>query len=342
MRMRRSIEVNEDFKMAAGGTSKGGYDYEFVAPPDKSLECPVCLLTLREPHMISCCGNEFCQRCIDRVQQDGKPCPLCNEPNFTTMLNKKLVREVNSLVVRCPQKELGCDWEGELRKVESHLNPAGSGVGVLSESKGCGYVVVECPYQCGVQLQRRLLQEHEMKVCPKRPVEVQIASLTQKVEMIAVEFERVTVENQQLKLELHDIKEAHKNVKQELNQVKHDSQLELNYLKEELKEVKIKNESLQTALNKQQKLCDELRKEQIPVKTDISKQALQNSKLGDLEKQCLLLQAHRIPLPIPPFYFTVPNISHCQKNNLVYWSKPFYSHPGGYKMAVDVYPNGFG
>ena len=82
--------------MASGGftnTGKGGYDYEFVAPPGKSLECPVCLLTLRDPHMISCCGNEFCQRCIGRVQQDGKPCPVCNELDFTTMLNKKLVRE---------------------------------------------------------------------------------------------------------------------------------------------------------------------------------------------------------------------------------------------------------
>ena len=60
--------------VAEMATSKGGYDYEFITPPDKSLECPVCLLTLRDPYMISCCGNEFCQRCIER---DGKPCPLC-------------------------------------------------------------------------------------------------------------------------------------------------------------------------------------------------------------------------------------------------------------------------
>ena len=59
----------------------------------KSLECPVCLMTFRDPHVISCCGNEFCQVCIERVHRDGKPCPLCNEPNFTTMLHKKLVRE---------------------------------------------------------------------------------------------------------------------------------------------------------------------------------------------------------------------------------------------------------
>ena len=44
---------------------KGGYDYEFVNPPPMSLECSVCLLTLCDPHVISCCGYEFCQVCIE-------------------------------------------------------------------------------------------------------------------------------------------------------------------------------------------------------------------------------------------------------------------------------------
>ena len=37
------------------------------------------------------------------------------------------------MVVRCLQKELGCDWEGELGQLKSHLNP---GAGVVS-SMGC-------------------------------------------------------------------------------------------------------------------------------------------------------------------------------------------------------------
>lgn len=58
------------------------------------------------------------------------PCVL-NEPNFTsTMLNKKLVCEVNALVIRCPQKELGCDWEGELGHLQCHLDPGSSTEGV--------------------------------------------------------------------------------------------------------------------------------------------------------------------------------------------------------------------
>ena len=99
-------------------TTKGGYGYDYVSPPPKSLECPICLLTMRDPHVISCCGNEFCYVCLDRVKRDGKPCPLCNEKNFSTMLHKKLVREVNALVVRCPQKELGCEWEGARSSVK--------------------------------------------------------------------------------------------------------------------------------------------------------------------------------------------------------------------------------
>ena len=121
---------------------------------------------------LSCCGNEFCQVCIERVKKDGKPCPLCNEQNFTTLLHKKLVREVNALVIRCPQKERGCEWEGELGQLQRHLNP-GAGV---SSTQGCEFLMVECAYRCGAQLQRRLIQEHEMEACPKQPIEMQVAS----------------------------------------------------------------------------------------------------------------------------------------------------------------------
>ena len=81
--------------------------------------------------------------CIERVKRDGKPCPLCNEQDFTTMLHKKLVREVNALVIHCPQKQLGCECEGELGQLQGHLSP-GAGV---SPSEGCAYIVVPCAYQ---------------------------------------------------------------------------------------------------------------------------------------------------------------------------------------------------
>ena len=40
----------------------GGYDDDcFVDLAPESLHCPVCLLVLREPHLISCCGAHLCQ-----------------------------------------------------------------------------------------------------------------------------------------------------------------------------------------------------------------------------------------------------------------------------------------
>lgn len=37
-----------------------------------------------------------------------------------------------------------------------------------------------------------------------------------------------------------------------------------------------------------------------------------------------------------PFYFTVENYSHLKKNALKWFSPPFYSHPLGYKMCIEV------
>ena len=261
----------------ATGPSKGGYDYEFVAPPPKSLECSVCLLTLRDPHVISCCGNEFCQACIERVQRDGKPCPLCNEPSFTTFLHKKLVREVNALVVRCPQKELGCNWEGELGQVKKHLNP-GEGT-----SEGCGYVQVTCSYGCGVELPRCQLPKHELEVCPKRPVERQIASLVQK-------FDAVVVDNQLLR--------------QELDKVKHTHQNELQKMKTMISDLHQQKNNLEARIER-------------------------------------FINTGTAPLVTTPFYFAIYNIMHLKSTNQRWFSDPFYSHPGGYKMVIEVYPNGY-
>ena len=40
-----------------------GYDDSIFLnlPSDKSLECPVCMSVLRDPHLLSCCGSHVCQ-----------------------------------------------------------------------------------------------------------------------------------------------------------------------------------------------------------------------------------------------------------------------------------------
>ena len=184
-------------------TPKGGYDCDFVNNPPKSLECTICLLTLRDPHVISCCGNHFCRPCVERVQRDRKPCPLCNDPNFTVFLHKGVMREINALLVRCPQKELGCGWEGELGKLQRHVDP-GAG---LNDS-GCGFVKVGCVYECGGRFLRGEIHVHELDACPRRPVEAVMASIVKRLDALTVENQEIKAENQQLKREVVQLKDG--------------------------------------------------------------------------------------------------------------------------------------
>ena len=246
------------------------------------------------------------------MKRDGKPCPLCNEQNFSTMLHKKLVREVNALVVRCPQKELGCEWEGELGQLEGHLNP-GAGV---SPSEGCAHVVVSCTYQCGAQFRRCLLQEHEMRNCPKRPVGIQIAEMMQKIEDIAAE-------NKLLRQELCVIKEAHK---KEIDNLKHSHENDQHKMKEAFQEI-----------SKLRGQIDEMKQTHWK-KSDYQRmQADVERKLVAIEEECTALRTRTVPLPLPPFYCLMRNVNYYIEYCQVYSSEPFYSHPGGYKMNIVVY-----
>ena len=115
----------------------GGYDVEFLEVPPEDYECLVCLLVLREPQMVSCCGVKFCKHCIDRVIQAGKPCPHCKDESFRYMAEKQLHRRILDLKVKCYERKKGCDWEGELRQLQKH------------HGDRCPYEEIECKLGCG-------------------------------------------------------------------------------------------------------------------------------------------------------------------------------------------------
>ena len=148
--------------------NRGGYDCEFVERPSDAFqgECPVCLLVLKEPCLISCCGHKYCRVCIERVKKDTKPCPLCNEPDFYFLQERALERYLKDLDVWCCYKKVGCEWKGKLGKYEQHLNKTPS-----PESKviGCQFVEVECMYECGEWFQRQHITTHQTQQCKKRP-----------------------------------------------------------------------------------------------------------------------------------------------------------------------------
>ena len=48
--------------------STGGYeDHLFLDLPPESPHCSVCLLVVRKPHVLVCCGTPICQVSIIRI-----------------------------------------------------------------------------------------------------------------------------------------------------------------------------------------------------------------------------------------------------------------------------------
>ena len=246
--------------------SPGGHDYKFVDSPPKSLECSICLFIVHNPHVTSCCGNHFCRSCINPIQRDNKPCPLCNDPRFTTFLHKGVAREVNALKIYCPNKPQGCDWQGELGQVEKHLNPE-------DESKGCGFVMVECKYKCGVWVRKRLVKKHETETCRKRP-SGEASDTALLIKKLSSEIQALKTESRRTKSEMSEIRA-------------------------ELSALKAENSTLKR-----------------------------------------LIELRPLP-PVPPIYFSIHDYEHCyQEVDSAFFSPPFYSHHGGYKLQFQIFPNG--
>ena len=83
--------------------------------------CAICHMVVRKPHLTSCCGNLFCESCIDKVKKSNGPCPMCTDTKLATFHNKRVARILQIYRVVCPNSKESCQWAGELRHLEDHL-----------------------------------------------------------------------------------------------------------------------------------------------------------------------------------------------------------------------------
>ena len=158
-------------KKAQYPTQSSGYECEFFERPPEAkwlqTECPICLLVLREPYLISCCGHSFCRLCIERIKSDRGSCPLCNERGFGLMHNKGLERSLKEFDVKCTHSKSGCTWIGKLGLLDQHLNLSPE---FAKQLEGCGFAEVECIHSgCEKSFKRRSLAHHQEEECPMRP-----------------------------------------------------------------------------------------------------------------------------------------------------------------------------
>ena len=147
--------------------SKEALSFVEDLPKHVEIKCPVCLGILTDPHLVSCCGHNFCGSCIERVKASNGSCPMCKEKEYRSMVNKERIRIINGLEVYCCNNKKGCQWKGELKNISIHLNKE-------KREGECQYEEVKCRYEkCQERKQRRYLKEHEDKECPQRPFQCQ-------------------------------------------------------------------------------------------------------------------------------------------------------------------------
>ena len=145
-----------------------GYECDFVEQTPARSDCPVCLLVFREPHQATCCGKVFCKACILRINTRKQPCPTCKMEDFSCYPDKGLQQELYSSRVYCPTRAHGCEWQGELGQLDRHLG-GGGGEGKDPQSlDGCRFVSVSCSF-CSESYLRGELEQHRSKECTKRP-----------------------------------------------------------------------------------------------------------------------------------------------------------------------------
>ena len=177
-----------------------GHEFTESPPPDYQVECPVCSKVLQEPYQTSCCQRNFCKECIEPVRNSYGACPACNCPNFDYFYNKGLETSLNDFEVYCSHKSKGCEWRGELRELDKHLNsepPADKSL------EGCPFTVISCPLSstgCDVKLPRREVTTHLSE------------AVVTHIQLQSEQTQRLILENQGLKSHLRRIESRNEQI----------------------------------------------------------------------------------------------------------------------------------
>ena len=278
----------------------------------------MCLQIIRDPYQVTCCGYSFCRVCIERIKTDNKHCPTCNEENITVFPDKRLQRSLYDFEVYCTHRDKGCNWTGELRQLENHLNENPQ---LDRELEGCLFTRVDCKFKsvgCGVKTARGNVPDHL-----KDHSENHLKLLQSSKSPLSVAF--LEAQEQNAKLSQHvlgvnrtvsELKEKHE---RELSQLNRTTELKQ-------KEVESLNATLRRITEEYERLQEQVRTQPFPPSSSQASVG-QTPALG-------------IGTPTPPVTFTMTNFDVRKKDDIKWYSPPFYTHHHGYKMCLSVYSNG--
>ena len=335
----------------------GGYDFDFIENPSEELTCSVCLLVLRDPQLTSCCGNHFCQSCIEKIKDC---CPLCKDTSFTTFLNKSFQRKVNELKIKCPLSENGCSWTGTVGGAADHLDPS---------SGDCEYMDVTCSL-CGEDVQRKCLVNHMKDECLKRPFSCEHCGYSDTwVEVTSTHSKTCMnyplpcpnmcgigkVERKHLNIHINTVCplqiepcalefagcSAEVTRKDRADHMATDVAAHVTLLAGVCAEYKSKLDAKQVEIKELLATVESYKEVVKAHETVIHGLNQKISQLQVLQQGGAASASDEIPIFLPIDFYLL-DFLYLKQANKKWCSKPFYTHPGGYKMCLNVYTNGIG
>ena len=316
--------------LGGGKFSFQGEEYEFIDETRKNLEdlvCPICQEILSDP-LITSCGHLFCRRCLEEDGRSLKDCPVCRQ-TYTSMSDQFHARKIGGLKVKCPRASKGCRWSGELKGAKEH------------DAASCQYADVLCKNGCGTCLQRSAIVDHETKQCPKRHYICPHCGKEGTFETIESSHYTVCtdlpvpcptgcsthVPRNTLLSHLGEC--SRRPVKCKYRQIGCPAILE----------AKDMEHHLETQKDKHLELCMDTVVNLTPLLQLLP--ALSGQLPGAMVPLSRPWLESPSTLPFPPWIIKLDGYAEKKAKNLTWYSEPFFTHPGGYKMCMQIFPNGF-
>ena len=298
-------------------------DLEYLSEPPPDYLCPICIYPLTEPYLTDC-GHHFCYTCRGRLLASGKSeCPECREQDALTdaRLNKHLQRQVNSLKVRCQHHEVGCQWVGELRYLQEHLDPV---------IRKCGFILLACPLGCGERVRSSAMKDHILSDCCKRSCECEHCGYCNSFDIVTDQHYPVC---EMFPVECPNACSA-ENLKR----------LELaSHLEEQcpLQMIQCPFTSagctVQLPRREMEEHEDKAMRQHLRMMMSVM-QLTPNQDTPTVDTATTKQVKYLVNLP--PVQFAITDFTKKKECDAEWMSPVFYSHPDGYKLCLVVYPNG--
>lgn len=247
----------------------------------------------------------FCYACISHAQNNSPSCPSCQSEEYELHYSKNVEQSLKELHVQCENHDAGCKWTGELGQYDSHLNLNSQ---LEERMSGCQYAKIQCHKGCGKAISRHDILVHEMEKCSQKS-----DGHTELEKLLHIYIQKLLHELSQKDEQIADLKS------------------ELLKLKKEVQCITTDRE--ESAV---QKLMHEVTQEE--------------NQIAELEREVMASNKELLPIIsdpdesaiVVPIQRAIAKFTEMQKLDRDYVSAPFYTHPGGYKMCLWVFPNGYG